>query len=129
LELFLNFLRLSPMSGLRHKGRSVRVCTDPSDFKRCLAYIERKLERIAARAGVPDDLCADLECTLMALPPFARDRAKIMLEGVYVQTHETYPAMAFAARYVLNLAQEVWEGAAFPVPALAGSGFGTTSEG
>jgi hypothetical protein len=53
--------------------------------------------------------CADLESTLAALPLFARGRARIMLEGVRIQADENAPAMAFAANYILTLAQEIWE--------------------
>ena len=80
----------------------------PEQFERCVALLTQRLQTMAARAGVADEDCADLQTTLEALPPFSRDRASVMLQGVRAQTGD--PCMAFAASYVLNLAAEIWEG-------------------
>jgi hypothetical protein len=88
-----------------------RLRIDPAEFRRCVDVLNRKLDDIAAKAGVPETECADLEMTLAALPPFSRDRAALMLQGIQIQAEESFPAMAFAASYVLTLARDVWEGA------------------
>jgi hypothetical protein len=74
---------------------------------------------MAARAGVPDEECADLEATLAALPPFSRDRASVMLQGVRAQTGDE--CMAFAASYILKLADEVWDDQPASIAALTGA--------
>jgi hypothetical protein len=86
-----------------------RIRPDPAEFKRCVTLLSRKLESIAAMAGVPDRDCIDLESTLAALPFFTRSRASIVLEGVRAQSLDDDPTMAFAAEYVLSLAHEIWE--------------------
>jgi hypothetical protein len=91
----------------------------PPEFERCVELLTRKLEEIAARAGVPDAECETLESTLAALPPFSRDRAAVILEGISVQAGDEFPAMAFAASYVRKLAREVWDGG--PQPAAMAS--------
>jgi len=88
---------------------------------------DAQLEEIATRAGLPESELETLESTLAALPPFSRDRASIMLERIGVQAEEAFPAMAFAARYVLRLAREIWDVGLLPAPptathALEGSG-------
>ena len=95
---------------------------EPADFQRCVAQLNRKLDEMASRAAMAEEDCADLESTLAALPPFARGRARIMLEGVRIQADENAPAMAFAANYILTLAQEIWEvmPPAPPLPARRG---------
>jgi hypothetical protein len=89
----------------------------PQEFERCVAVLSRKLEEVAVRAGVPDSECTDLERILAVLPAIARARADILLGGIELQAGEQYPAMAFAARYVLKLAREVWDEAPPPPPA------------
>ncbi len=64
---------------------------------------------MAIRAGVPEHACVDLAGTLAALPPFARDRAAVMLEGVRIHAVDDHPAMSLAAGYVLTLARDVWD--------------------
>jgi hypothetical protein len=81
---------------------------DPTEFKRCVGVLSRKLDEVALRAGVPDSEWTDLESTLASLPPFSRDRVAVMLQGIHVQAQNEFPAMAFAANYVLRLAHEVW---------------------
>jgi hypothetical protein len=89
----------------------------PEEFDRCVEILTR----------LPESELETIESTLAALPPFSRDRAAIMLEGIGVQAEEAFPAMAFAARYVLRLAREVWDVGPLPAPptathALEGSG-------
>ena len=86
-----------------------RVSVYPRDFDRCVELITRKIEQIAMKFGASDDDCADLQCSLEALSPFARSRVAAMLTGIQLQAGDDSPVMAFAARYVLNLAREVWE--------------------
>src|SRR5215218_2706929 len=76
----------------------------PREFERCVDLLTRKLEETAARAGVPDSECTDLEATLVALPPVARSRAEALLNGIQLQAADDFPAMAFAAKYVVKLA-------------------------
>ena len=90
----------------------------PDQFERCITRLTLKLQDIAGRAGVPEDECADLEATLAALPPFSRERASVLLQGVRAQTDDT--CMAVAAGYVLNLAQDVWSAPFVSEPATAG---------
>ena len=75
-----------------------------------------KLRDIAHRAGVPEDECIDLEATLAALPPFSRERASVLFQGVRAETEDT--CMALAAGYVLTLAQDVWGGPFVSEPAM-----------
>lgn len=94
------------------------VYVDPREFERCVELLTRKIQEIAVRAGVPEGECPDLEGTLAALPGVSRDRAAIVLEGIGVQSDEAFPAMAFAASYLLKLAQEIWEAEPSPVAAI-----------
>ena len=82
---------------------------DPAEFERCVSLLCWKIETIAMRSGVSDADCADLEGTLAAMPPLVRDRVKLMLNGIQIQTEYDEPVMAFAARYILRLAQDVWQ--------------------
>ena len=84
------------------------------EFDKCVDLLTRKIEDLAAKAGVPDAVCIDLQSTLGALPQHCREHVSIMLQGIAVQAEYESPTMAFAARYVLNLAREIWETA--PVP-------------
>jgi hypothetical protein len=97
----------------------VAVYVYPEQFERCVALLTQRLQTMAARAGVADEDCADLQATLAALPPFSRDRASVMLQGVRAQTGD--PGIAFAASYVLNLAAEIWEGEPASIATMAGS--------
>ena len=57
------------------------------EFERCVDLLTRKLEETAARAGVPDSECTDLEATLVALPPMRRlTGASVTLKGSWRQT-------------------------------------------
>lgn len=90
----------------------------PREFHRCVELLTHKLAEIATRAGVREDECQTLESILAVLPPASRQRAAVVLNGIQVQSDEEYPTMVVAARYVLRLAEEVWEGSALPVAAL-----------
>jgi hypothetical protein len=88
----------------------------PTEFRRCLMMIERKLCELATRLGVPDSECADLDSLLVALPEVGRSRARAMLNGLQVSAADDHPAMAAAARYVCTLAEDIWEAAPEPPP-------------
>lgn len=62
-----------------------------------------------------DGDCSDLEGMLAAMPPLVRDRVKLMLNGIDIQTEYDEPIMALAARYVLRLAENVWEANPHPL--------------
>jgi hypothetical protein len=70
---------------------------------------------VALREGVSDADCKDLEGTLSAMPPLVRDRIKLMLNGIQIQTEYDDPAMGFAARYVLRLAEDIWDSNPHPM--------------
>jgi hypothetical protein len=92
-----------------------------AEFGHCVSLLRHKLETMAIKAGVPESEETDLESLLASLPPFYRDRAAVMLQGITVQAEEEFPAMAFSARYVLSLARDVWDTSPVPVPAFAGA--------
>lgn len=46
---------------------------------------------------------------LAEMPPLIRDRVRLMLEGIAIQTEFDDPVMTLAARYVLRLAQTMWD--------------------
>ena len=93
---------------------------EPAEFQRCVALLSRKIEDLAARAGVPEEERLDLEGILTALPPSSRGRASLILDGIDVQASEGSPAMAMAARYVRALAKDVWDPAHQPAAAANG---------
>jgi len=95
---------------------SQRFRPDPAEFERCVTFLCVKIETVALRAGAPDADCSDLEGTLAAMAPLLRDRARLMLSGIEIQTEYDEPVMALAARYVLRLAEDVWETNPYPVP-------------
>jgi hypothetical protein len=82
---------------------------DPAEFERCVSRLCIKIEKVAIREGVSDADCSDLEGTLAAMPPLVRDRVKMMLHGIHIQAEYKDPAMSFAARYVLRLAEDMWD--------------------
>jgi hypothetical protein len=88
---------------------------DPAEFERCVRSLCMKIEAIVMRSGMPDADCVELEGTLAAMPPLLRDRTRLMLNGIEVQAEYDHPTLAFAARYMLRLAQDVWEAAPHPV--------------
>ena len=67
------------------------------------------------RSGVTDADGTDLEGTLAALPPLVRDRVKLMLNGIEIQSEYDEPTMAFAARYILRLAHDIWQANPHPM--------------
>ena len=82
---------------------------DPVEFERCVSFLCMKIETIAMRSGGADAECTDLEGTLAAMPPLVRERIKLMLNGIEIQSEYDDPTMAFAARYLLRLAQDIWQ--------------------
>ena len=64
---------------------------------------------------MPDVDCEEIEQSLAAMPPVVRDRVKLMLNGVEIQTEYDDPTMSFAARYILKLAQAMREQNPHPV--------------
>jgi len=94
---------------------SQRFRPDPAAFQRCVSHLCVKIESVALRAGVPGADCSDLEGMLAEMPPLIRDRVKLMLEGIGIQTEYDDPVMALAARYVISLAQTVWQESPHPV--------------
>src|SRR4051794_39203500 len=78
----------------------------PEAYERCVTQLTMRLRDIAMRAGVPEDECSDLEATLEVLPPFARERASVLLEGV--RAHSDDKCMSVAAGFLLTVAHEVW---------------------
>lgn len=94
---------------------SERFRPDPVEFERCVSLLCTKIQTVAMRAGMSDVDCEDLERSLAAMPPTVRDRVKLMLNGVEIHTEYDDPTTAFAARYLLRLAQNVWEQNPHPV--------------
>jgi hypothetical protein len=86
----------------------------PTEFRRCVMLIERKLCELATKLGVPDSECADLDGLLAALPEIGRSRARAMLNGLQVSAADEHPTMAAAARYVCALAEDIWEASPEP---------------
>jgi hypothetical protein len=82
---------------------------DPAAFEQCVSRLCFKIEAISIRAGVPGADCNDLEGMLAAMPPLIRDRVKLMLEGIAIQTEFDEPDMTLAARYILRLGQTIWQ--------------------
>jgi hypothetical protein len=81
----------------------------PADFERCLNFLCKKIETVALREGASEGDCGDLEGMLAAMPPMVRGHVTLMLEGIEIQTEFKDRVMAFAARYVLCLARDIWE--------------------
>jgi hypothetical protein len=102
---------------------------NPAEFERCVQFLCTKIETIAMRSGMTDADCADLERTLAAMPPLARDRVKLMLHGIDIHTEYDDPVMAFAARYIVRLAQEIWAATPHPLthPAPSAAAFSRAS--
>ena len=72
-------------------------------------FLCTKIETVALRSGASDADCADLEGTLASMSPLARERVQLMLDGIAIQTEYEDPVMAFAARYILRLANDIWQ--------------------
>ena len=95
---------------------SERFRPSPDQFQRSVAMLCTKIHTVAIRAGMSDMDCEDLERSLAAMPSTVRDRVKLMLDGVEIQTEYNDPTMAFAARYLLRLAKSIWDENPQPVP-------------
>ena len=83
---------------------SARFRPNPDEFRQSVDLLCTKIQTVAVRAGMSDVDCEDLEQSLAAMPPVVRDRVKLMLNGVEIQTEYDDPTTSFAARYVLRLA-------------------------
>ena len=94
---------------------SKRFRPDPAEFQRCVSFLCLKIETVAMRSGMPDADRTNLDGTLASMPPLVRDRVKLMLSGIEIQTEYDEPVMSFAARYILRLAQGIWEENPHPV--------------
>jgi hypothetical protein len=92
-----------------------RFRPDPAVFERSVHQLCVKIETIALRADMPGADCSDLEGMLAEMPPLVRDRAQLMLEGIAIHTEYDDPVMALAARYIMRLAQAVWEANPHPL--------------
>ena len=88
---------------------------DPAEFERCVSQLCIRIETVAMREGLSHADCGDLELTLAAMPPLVRERVRLMLDGIQIQTEFEDPSMAFAARYLLRLAENIWEQNAHPL--------------
>jgi hypothetical protein len=87
----------------------------PADFQRCVGVLRRKIETLAARSGLSDVDRSDLQWSLAAMPPSLRDPVRRMLNGIEIRSRHLEPTMAFATRYILVLAQDIWEANPRPV--------------
>jgi hypothetical protein len=81
----------------------------PREFSRCLEFLRLKIEEAAARVDVPDSEMTDLDATLAALPPAGRSHVRALMNAMQLEAAEKFPTMAFAAGYVLTLAEDIWE--------------------
>jgi hypothetical protein len=93
--------------------------TDAAEFRRNVAFLTRQLEGVAVRAGVPDGDCADAQSLLAALPLSARDDAVDLLDRIQLKASDADLGVAFAARYLLRLARDVWSDWPAPTPSPA----------
>jgi hypothetical protein len=82
---------------------------DLAEFGRCVGQLCIRVETIAMREGLSHADCSDLEGMLAAMPPLVRERVSLMLDGIHIQTEFEEPPIAFAARYLLRLAESIWE--------------------
>lgn len=82
---------------------------DPDEFEACVKLLCTKIETVALRSGAMEGDCGDLHGMLAAMPPEVRSRTRLMLDGINIQTEYDDPTMALAARYLLRLAQSIWD--------------------
>ena len=94
---------------------SERFRPNPDQFQQSVDLLCTKIQTVAVRAGMSDVDCEELERSLAAMLPIVRDRVKLMLDGIEIQTEYDDPTMAFAARYLLRLAQAIWDENPHPV--------------
>ena len=94
---------------------SERFRPDPDEFDRARHLLCTKIEAVAKRSGMPEMDCEDLERSLAAMGPTVRQRVKLMLDGIAIQTEYDDRTMAFTARYLLKLAHGFWEENPHPV--------------
>ena len=94
---------------MRYSSMTQPLRPNPADFQRCVRFLCSKIESIAARAGLSAVDRRDLQWSLAAMPPAVRDRVRLMLADIEFQTEHTEPLLAFATRYLLILAQDIWD--------------------
>jgi hypothetical protein len=87
---------------------SERFRPDPAEFERSVSHLCLKIETIALAGGVSHLDCSKLEELLAAIPLRARAEVLAMLNDVGLRAEYDDPAMAFAARYMTRLAQDIW---------------------
>jgi hypothetical protein len=92
-----------------------RFRPDPEQFQRSVDHLCTKIQTVAVRYGMTGVDCEGLERSLAAMPPVVRDRVKLMLNGIEIQTEYDDPTMAFGARYILRLAEAIWDENPHPV--------------
>jgi hypothetical protein len=81
---------------------------DPAEFERCVSHICLKMETIALSEGISHVDCSNLDAMLAAIPARARDSILAMLNDISLSAERDDRAMAFAARYVMRLAYDLW---------------------
>ena len=81
---------------------------NPTEFERCVSQLCLKIETIAIRSNVSHVGCSNLERLLAEIPLRARDDVLAMLNDVSLYIEYRDPAMAFAARYMTRLAEDIW---------------------
>ena len=103
---------------------SERFQPNPKEFQRSVSLLCTKIQTVAMRCGVSGVECSDLEGSLAVMERTVRDRVKLMLEGIRIQTEFSDYTMSFAARYLLSLAHSIWEENPHPathLPSASGS--------
>jgi hypothetical protein len=92
-----------------------RFRPDPDQFRQSVDLLCTKIQTVAVRSGMSDVDCEELERSLAAMPPVVRERVRLMLNGIEIQTEYDDATMSFAAKYVLRLAQSIWDENPHPV--------------
>ena len=88
---------------------------DPDEFQSAVDVVCTKIRTIALRSGMLQVDCDELERSLALMEQTMRDRVHLMLNGVAIHTEFTDHTMCFAARYLLGLAQTIWQENPHPV--------------
>jgi hypothetical protein len=94
---------------------SQRFGPDPDQFQQSVDLLCAKIQTVAVRSGIADVECEHLERSLAAMPPTVRERVRLMLNGIEIQTEYNAPTASFAAKYLLRLAQTIWDENPHPV--------------
>ena len=88
---------------------------DPDEFQSAVDLLCKKIQIIAVRSGMLQVDCDDLQRSLALMEPIVRHRVQLMLDGVTIHTEYTDHTTCFAARYLLGLAQAIWQENPHPV--------------